>query len=128
MATNVRPDANSFARIVKNISQNMNGPRPMMTTFQAGSAPLWLYVSGSGVVRLSLIAPGAKTASVKTTIRMVTVQPSGNWGRKAVAHDTGGVELGDFRTWNAAFSTALEYVCAPNWYAGAQNEHDAASV
>lgn len=128
MPTNIRPDADSFERTVENIVRNIHGPRPMATTFLAGSAPLWLHVSPKGIATLRLVAPDAEEFAPEVTVRMVTVQPSGAWGREAVVHDEAGVELGDFRTWRSAVGMALEHACLPNWLAGAQHEHDACAV
>lgn len=131
MVTNIRPAADSFERIVNNLAGYAEvKPIDFETTFLAGSAPLnvWKPMPGCLVLRLMSGELDEHTFEEKT-LRTVGIIPGDiAGGEEELAVVEGPVILGEFKTWRAAVSFALERVCASNWSAGAQAEHDNVAV
>lgn len=123
MVANIRPVADSFERIVNNLAGYAEAkPIDFETTFLAGSAPvnLWKPMPGCLVLRLMSGELDEHTFEEKT-LRTVGIIPGDiAGGEEELAVVEGPVILAEFKTWRAAICFALERVCAPHWYAGAQ--------
>lgn len=136
---NIRPTAQSFTNIVNNLVATWTTRETgYWTTFMAGSAPLDIYVDTPGqriYIYLEDASDAADCDKRPACIEAVAIVPNTDeheperWdvigdrmfeGRR--------VALASFKTEEAAMGFALERVCARNWYAGAQGQHDPVAV
>lgn len=115
--------ADSFARIIENIA---GYPVGMETYFGAGAAHIEVWVPRAGHIVLHLIEVSEDMEDI-ARLRTVSVVP-GDYKPFEVVTDHGQLVLGETRGVQAALSIALDYVAAPAWYAGAQDEHDLVAV
>lgn len=134
---NVRPAAASFSTIVANLANTFRtSENNAWISFMAGSAPLDVTVT-QGRMYLYL-EDGNSRADVDqrpVCIDAVAIVPntdeyaSAEWdviGDRM--HEGQRVALASFKGLYAALGFALERVCARNWYAGAQDQHDPVAV
>lgn len=127
MSTNIRPDADAFGRIVENLVK-YSSQVGFETTFQAGSAPLRVTTPMKGTLILGLLNEAGDPWSMMP-LRAVGIVPGVLAGSdETLAAVDGPHVVGEFKSWHAAVSFALERACAPNWYAGAQDEHGVCAV
>lgn len=127
MITNIRPDADAFGHIVENLVRYADGGH-YEGVFQAGSAPVRVHVPLHG--HLILILQGELNDDWEAAhVRSIAIVPGPTADSDAnLVVVEGKYVVGEFKGWHAAVSFALERACAPNWYAGAQHEHDACAV
>lgn len=134
---NIRPAADSFQRTVTNlVTTFFFNPVGHDTTFMAGSAPINVWIPTQLTLVLRLMAGDLDPETgAETTVSTVTILPNTDefepecWdviGDRVFEGQR--VTVGSFKTIEAAVGFALELVCARNWYAGAQNAHDAVAV
>jgi hypothetical protein len=130
---NTRPAAASFGRMVTNLCITFT-TRPVnyWTSFMAGSAAVDVWVATADTLVLHLMGNDAED---ETYLRTVAVVPNTDvfepeqWdviGERVF--DGQRVALASFKGIDAATGFALEHVCAPNWYTGAQDAHDSVAV
>jgi hypothetical protein len=134
---NTRPTATSFGTIVRNLTTTMTTRESgYWTTFMAGSAPLDVTVADG---RLYLyLEDDSRSADVDrrpVCIEAVAIIPNRDADEPEQWDVIGDrmfegrrVALASFKGLDAAIGFALERVCARNWYAGAQDQHDPVAV
>lgn len=124
---NTRPVAASLARIVANLAKSVR--IGYSGSFLAGSAPVNVWMANDESFVLSLMDGNIADDGTEGYVRTVALVP-GDLRAIAVIETRDGevITLGDFTGLRAALIFALEYVCAPNWHAGAQDAHDSVAV
>lgn len=135
---NARPAAASFGRIVANLVNTfLTRPVDYWTTFQAGSAPVdvWVAQGSAFVLHLTDGVDLDQDGYQPNYLATIAIVPNTDeyepeqWdviGDRTFKGQR--VALGSFKALDAAVGFALEAVCARNWYAGAQDQHDLVAV
>jgi hypothetical protein len=134
---NVRPAAAAFSTIVTNLVNTFETSEDnTWTSFMAGSAPLDVTVTqGRMYIYLEDGTAHADVDQRPVCIEAVAVVPNTDQHDPAQwdvigdqMHEGRRVVLASFKGLDFALCFALERVCARNWYAGAQDQHDPVAV
>lgn len=135
---NVRPTAASFSTIVRNLVATFETREAgYWTSFMAGSAPVDVSVGYEARTLYLHLDDGSAMdmdccpAYLETIMVFPNTDPyeSRQWdvaGDRMLEGQR--VTLASFKGLDAAIGFALERVCARNWHAGAQDQHDPVAV